>query len=131
MTRTPPADRIHLCRAHDLHEGAGAVGARLLVDRLWPSGMTKSDLPIVAWLEDITPSPALRKGSRHGPTKWGDFGRGYLADSRGTSQTVEDALVWRRNGTVTLICAAEVSRHTHAPASQNCVAARLSEDAGQ
>lgn len=81
MTRGPKA-AIHLCRAYDIRAGTVPVGARLLVDRLWPRGITKADLPIDAWLKDVTPSPALRKWFGHDPAKWADFTNRYLDELR-------------------------------------------------
>jgi uncharacterized protein YeaO (DUF488 family) len=135
MTNTPPADRIHLCRAYDMRAGAEMIGARLLVDRLWPRGIAKTDLPIDAWLKDAAPSPALRKWFGHDPAKWGDFVRRYLAELHGNSPAVADALNgaldWCRKGPVTLIYAAKDTQHTHALVLQGYLAERLSQEATQ
>ena len=131
MTNTPPADQIHLCRAYDMRAGAETVGARLLVDRLWPRGIAKTDLPIDAWLKDVAPSPALRKWFGHDPAKWSDFVRRYLAELRGNSPAVDDALDWCRKGPVTLIYAAKDTQHTHALVLQGYLAERLSQEATQ
>ena len=131
MTNTPTSDRIHLCRAYDVRAGAETVGVRLLVDRLWPRGIAKNDLPIDAWLKDAAPSPALRKWFGHDPVKWGDFTRRYLTELRGNSQALNDALDWCRKGPVTLIYAAKDTQHTHAIVLQGYLAARLSQEANQ
>lgn len=83
---------IHLCRAYDIRAGAVAVGGRLLVDRLWPHGIAKDDLPIDAWLKDVTPSPALRKWFGHDPAKWDDFSERYLDELRVVPAAVSVAL---------------------------------------
>ena len=54
---------IHLCRAYDARDGVQTVGARLLVDRLWPRGIAKVDLSVDQWLKDIAPSGACENGS--------------------------------------------------------------------
>lgn len=54
MKPASPAERIHLCRAYDVRAGVETTGARLLVDRLWPRGIAKADLPLDAWLKGLT-----------------------------------------------------------------------------
>lgn len=127
MTRGPKA-AIHLCRAYDIRAGTVPVGARLLVDRLWPRGITKADLPIDAWLKDVTPSPALRKWFGHDPAKWADFTNRYLDELRAVPKAVDVALEWCSKGPVTLIYAAKDTDHTHALVLRDHLAARLEED---
>ncbi len=129
MTQSAFADRIHLCRAYDLRAGAATFGARLLVDRLWPRGIAKSDLPLEAWLKDVTPSTALRKWFGHDPAKWAEFGRRYLAELNAEPQAIADALIWCKKGPVTLIYAAKDTQHTHALVLRDHLAARLAEEA--
>lgn len=131
MTKTPPTDSIQLCRAYDVRAGAVTVGARLLVDRLWPRGIAKADLPIDAWLKDVTPSPALRKWFGHDPARWADFSRRYTDELQAAPKAVDVALDWCRKGPVTLIYAAKDMRHTHALVLQRHLAARLAQEAPQ
>src|SRR3989304_1475660 len=58
-------------------------GARVLVDRLWPRGMTKEKLKIDAWMGDLAPSDVLRKWFGHDPAKWEEFRRRYMDDLAG------------------------------------------------
>lgn len=106
--------RIHLCRAYDARDGVPTVGARLLVDRLWPRGIAKSDLPIDAWLKDVAPSASLRKWFRHDQAKWDEFTNRYRAELKKTPDAVEQALIWCRKGPVTLLYGARDTRHAHA-----------------
>ena len=129
MKPASPADRIHLCRAYDVRAGVETTGARLLVDRLWPRGIAKTDLPVDAWLKDVTPSTALRKWFGHEPAKWAEFSRRYLAELQGEPQAVADALNWCRQGPVTLIYGAKDTEHTHALVLRNYLAARLVDEA--
>lgn len=105
---------IHLCRAYDARGGVETIGARLLVDRLWPRGIAKSDLPIDAWLKDITPSAELRKWFGHDPAKWAEFSRRYRAELQAEPAAVRQALDWCRKGPVTLLYGAKDTAHTHA-----------------
>ena len=127
MTRQ--TNSIHLRRAYDLRAGVASIGARLLVDRLWPRGIAKTDLPLDAWLKDITPSTALRKWFGHNPAKWAGFRRDYLAELQTEPQAVETALEWCHKGPVTLIYAAKDSEHTHALVLRDYLAARLAQEA--
>jgi uncharacterized protein YeaO (DUF488 family) len=55
-------------------------GKRILVDRLWPRGLTKSRARIDLWLKEIAPSTALRKWFGHEPSRWAEFKRRYSAE---------------------------------------------------
>ena len=125
MTNASPADRIHLCRAYDARSGIQTIGARLLIDRLWPRGIAKTDLPIDAWLKDVTPSPGLRKWFGHDPAKWAEFSKRYLDDLRAEPVAVDDALNWCRKGPVTLIYGAKDTQHTHALVLRDYLVERL------
>ena len=127
MTAATGSD-IHLCRAYDIRAGAVPIGARLLVDRLWPRGIAKTDLPLDAWLKDVAPSPALRVWFGHDPAKWAVFSSRYLAELHDNSWAVESALVWCRKGRVSLIYAAKDTRHTHVLVLRDHLAAALSKE---
>lgn len=103
--------RIHLCRAYDARGGAETVGARLLVDRLWPRGIAKTDLPIDAWLKVVAPSGGLRKWFGHDSAKWDEFASRYRAELKKTPDAVEQALYWCRKGPVTLLYGAKDLPH--------------------
>ena len=104
------------------------MGARLLVDRLWPRGIAKTDLPIDAWLKDVKPSPALRRWFGHDPEKWDSFSEQYLAEIHNSPPTVEIALDWCRKGPVMLIYAAKDRFHTHALVLRDYLAASLAKE---
>lgn len=106
--------RIHLCRAYDVRKGAATIGARLLVDRLWPRGIAKADLPLDAWLRDISPTTGLRKWFAHDPAKWPEFTARYRAELDSQPDAVDQALDWCRAGPVTLLYGARDIHHTHA-----------------
>jgi len=55
-------------------------GNRVLVDRLWPRGLSKEKLGDVAWIKDVAPSDALRKWFGHEPAKWDEFRKRYFAE---------------------------------------------------
>ena len=54
-----------------------ADGYRVLVDRLWPRGVSKESARLAAWAKELAPSTALRRWFGHAPGKWSEFGRRY------------------------------------------------------
>lgn len=87
-------------------------GERILVDRLWPRGVTKAEAALDQWLKDIAPSPELRKWFRHDPAHWDEFGRRYRAELSANAEAVEQ--LRRLHGKVTLLYAAHDEQHNHA-----------------
>ncbi len=95
---------IRLKRAY---EPAGpGDGKRFLVERLWPRGVRKADLPLEAWLKEVSPSPALRAWFGHDPAKWEEFQRRYAAELRANEAALAPLRAAVREGTVTLVYAA-------------------------
>ncbi len=90
-------------------------GVRILVDRLWPRGISRVEAKIDLWLKEIAPSNELRKWFKHDPQKWGDFQKKYkkeLANKQHLKNEVQS--IEKEKGTVTLIYAAKDTKHTHA-----------------
>jgi len=75
MTRKP---KIQLKRAYEAPDATD--GRRILVERLWPRGLTKQAAALDAWVKDVAPSPDLRKWYAHEPEKWPEFQRRYRAE---------------------------------------------------
>ncbi len=84
----PAAGRIHVKRVYD--EPSASDGLRVLVDRLWPRGLTKEAARVDLWLRDLAPSNELRKWFHANPEFWADFRRKYLAELR--APEAEEAL---------------------------------------
>src|SRR6185437_7198062 len=73
--------RICVIKLKRAYEGVSPEdGARFLVDRLWPRGVTKEALQIEAWIKDVAPRTELRKWFGHDPAKWDEFQRRYIAE---------------------------------------------------
>jgi uncharacterized protein YeaO (DUF488 family) len=103
---------ILLKRAYD---GAGPEdGTRFLVERLWPRGIKKSDLPLDGWLKDVAPSTELRKWFSHDPAKWSDFRRRYRAELQHNPKAWNPLLDAARKGTVTLVFSSHDVEHNNA-----------------
>lgn len=81
---------IKLKRAYE--PAARSDGARFLVERLWPRGVAKAELPLTGWLKDVAPSTELRRWFGHDPRKWPEFRRRYLAELRKNAPALEPLL---------------------------------------
>ncbi|MFP2959858.1 DUF488 domain-containing protein [Myxococcus sp. 1LA] len=95
-----------------------ADGRRFLVDRLWPRGVRKTELPLEAWLKDAAPSPELRKWFAHDPARWPEFRRRYAAELAANPAVWQPLLDAARQGTVTLVYSAHDTEHNNAAALQ-------------
>lgn len=91
-------------------------GNRVLVDRLWPRGLTKNDAALKAWLRDLAPSHQLRKWFHAQPERWEDFRRKYLKElSAPKAQAALGKLYdLEREGALTLLYASRNAEHNNA-----------------
>lgn len=93
-------------------------GYRVLVDRVWPRGVSKDDIGIDEWAKEIAPSDELRKWFGHDPERWDEFERRYRAeldDLDDAAGEALDALVRRtRSGRITLVYGAHDEQHNQA-----------------
>lgn len=103
---------IHLARAYD--DPAESTGARLLVDRLWPRGIAKADLPHDEWIRDVAPSDELRKWFGHDPARWPGFRDRYIKELDAKTEAVGRCLAWCERGPVTLVYSARDREHNQA-----------------
>lgn len=89
-------------------------GQRILIDRLWPRGLTKEKADIDLWLKEIAPTTELRQWFKHDPQKWLEFQRRYRAELK-KNQAAVDALKDRLDkGAVTLVYGAKDEQHNDA-----------------
>ena len=117
--------RLTIKRAYE--PPASGDGWRVLVDRLWPRGVSKARLQLDAWVRDVAPSTDLRKWFRHDPELWDEFVRRYREELRAPEQ---EALIGTLSEhatreTVTLIYGARDTEHNEAVVLQNVVQERL------
>jgi len=111
VTKILPAN-IALKRAYDPPDEAD--GVRVLVDRLWPRGLTKKSAAIDQWPKDVTPSTELRKWFHHDPDRWDEFRRRYLAELKDKGSELDELRKLAQAGPITLIYAARDTPHLHA-----------------
>lgn len=97
--------KIRLKRAYESPDDGD--GARLLVERLWPRGLTREKARIDEWFKDVAPSQGLRKWYAHDPEKWEEFRRRYLAELRDNAEAVGSLRERLRGGPVTFVYAAK------------------------
>jgi uncharacterized protein YeaO (DUF488 family) len=89
-------------------------GRRILVDRLWPRGLTKEKAGIDLWLKDIAPSTELRKWFSHNPDRWEEFKERYLAELKDNSGQIQLLKQELDKGNVTLVYSAKDEKHNQA-----------------
>ena len=111
---------IRLKRAYEPVEKSD--GFRVLVDRLWPRGLTKSDAGIGWWLKEIAPSTALRKWFNHDPERWNGFQRRYNAELKRSDAVNDLAEAMRKHKTITLVYSAKDEAHNQAVALKDFMA---------
>lgn len=94
-------------------EADPADGTRILVDRLWPRGLSKQKAGFDLWMKDVAPSSALRKWFDHKPERWPEFQARYREELQG-NPALEDLRERAKAGTVTLLYGARNREFNHA-----------------
>jgi uncharacterized protein YeaO (DUF488 family) len=89
-------------------------GMRILIDRLWPRGLTKDRARVDMWLKDIAPSAGLREWFGHDPAKWDEFQRRYQAELDANQAKVAELRVPLQRGPATLVYSARDEQHNDA-----------------
>jgi uncharacterized protein YeaO (DUF488 family) len=95
-------------------EPSSEDGYRILVERLWPRGLSKERAAVDLWLKDVAPSPELRKWFNHDPAKWKEFQRRYREELKEKKEAVKLLKQKGKEGTVTLVYAAHDEEHNGA-----------------
>jgi len=89
-------------------------GPRVLVDRVWPRGVSKERLKIVAWLRELGPTAALRTWFGHDPARWETFRRRYLDELAGKRALLDELTAHARGAKLTLVFGARDPVHNQA-----------------
>lgn len=114
---------LYLKRVYERPEPSD--GKRILVDRLWPRGLTKRAAAVDEWMKDIAPSTALRQWFGHSPAKWPEFTRRYRLELRAHKPLV-DALAKRASRQrVTIVYSARDEVHNDARVLASVVRRRM------
>jgi uncharacterized protein YeaO (DUF488 family) len=103
---------IQLKRAYE--EPSRGDGVRILVERLWPRGLSKQRAAMDIWMKEIAPSAELRRWFGHDPAKWKDFEKRYWAELEANRGAVNELRGKIREGPVTFVYAARDEQHNGA-----------------
>lgn len=95
---------------------AASDGVRVLIDRIWPRGLTKRKAAIDAWFKDLAPSTKLRQWFNHDPDKWPEFRKRYARELSREKGRLKELRALARRRTVTLVYGARDEAHNNAVA---------------
>ncbi len=87
---------------------------RVLVDRLWPRGLSKANVKVDLWQKDIAPSNSLRKWFSHDENKWNDFKARYFIELEKNSESVNTILNKINEGPITLLYGSKEEKYNNA-----------------
>ncbi|MBV8683388.1 MAG: DUF488 domain-containing protein [Caulobacteraceae bacterium] len=107
------AHELHLKRAYD--PSSRSDGRRILVDRLWPRGVTKAEADIDLWLKQVAPTDELREWFGHRPERWDEFRARYREELK-TNPALDELRQALAEGKVTLVYGAKDREHNQAVA---------------
>lgn len=120
MKRRP----VRLKRVYE--QPSSADGTRVLVDRLWPRGLSKQAVSADLWLREAAPSPDLRRWFGHDVRRWRQFSRKYRNELERLPEVLELLDDLRRRTPITLIFGARDQEHNHAVVLRDVLENRLS-----
>jgi len=109
---TASAKRLRLKRVYE--PASSRDGVRVLVDRLWPRGLTKKRAAVDHWMKEVAPSSQLRKWFGHDPDRWTEFKRRYKTELREHKDLLADLRKLNKQHTVTLLFGAHDEEHNDA-----------------
>lgn len=115
---------VRLKRAYDPPQRND--GRRILVDRLWPRGISKRDVAIDEWLKDLAPTTELRTWFDHDPDRWDEFRRRYAEEIHGHPELLAHLRKLAREGPVTLVYSARDELHNDAIVLRDVLLGRAS-----
>jgi len=117
-----PAANVRLKRAYE--PASPSDGTRILVDRLWPRGVSKADAAVDQWAKELSPSTALRRWFGHDPERWGEFRKRYAVELNEQSAGLEQLRALALSGPITLVFSARDEAHNDAVALRDFILRR-------
>jgi uncharacterized protein YeaO (DUF488 family) len=105
-------EMVRIKRAYS--EASPSDGIRILVDRVWPRGITKKRARIVEWRKDLAPSTSLRKWFGHDPARWNIFRRRYRTELKRSMEELQKLACLSGKQTITLVYSAADEQHNQA-----------------
>jgi uncharacterized protein YeaO (DUF488 family) len=100
-------------------------GLRILVDRIWPRGLKKTEFKMDLWQKDISPSSLLRKWFNHDESKWDEFKNRYYNELQDKKESIGLLLEKAEKGTITLLYSSREDRYNNAIALKEYLEAKL------
>jgi uncharacterized protein YeaO (DUF488 family) len=120
--------RVKSIRVKRVYEAAANDdGSRVLVDRLWPRGVSKNTARIDLWAKKIAPSAELRKWFGHDPSKWVEFRKRYSRELKKNSDAMAELEKLLRKGPVTLVFSARDEKHNNGVALKEYLESNLGD----
>lgn len=107
-----PVAHVRLKRAYE--PASAQDGMRILVDRLWPRGVSKEEAHLDDWMKEIAPSTELRQWFGHDPQRWTEFKRRYRAELKQNTQDLDRLRELARKHVVTLVYSTHDEQHNDA-----------------
>jgi uncharacterized protein YeaO (DUF488 family) len=123
-----PVSRIRLKRAYE--DASPGDGVRVLVERLWPRGLSKERAAVDVWMKDVAPSAELRRWFGHDPDRWAEFRGRYRDELRGRTAELEELRRLTREGAVTFVYGARDIEHNSAVVLREAVEEKLVRGSG-
>jgi uncharacterized protein YeaO (DUF488 family) len=111
-THTHTRTDVRLKRVYE--QADSSDGYRVLIDRLWPRGVSREQASLDSWDHDLAPSGALRRWFRHDPSRFGEFRRRYIEELRPEHARISELRSVAREGTLTLVYAARDTENNDA-----------------
>jgi uncharacterized protein YeaO (DUF488 family) len=108
-----------------IYDAEDEEGYRVLVDRLWPRGVSKEKANLDEWMKEVAPSDELRKWFNHEPSKWKSFKKKYLDELDDKQDLVQELLDNAKKGDLLLLYAAKDEEHNNAVVLQELLESRL------
>jgi len=108
-----------------IYEEPGEDGARVLVDRLWPRGVSKAEADLDDWIKEVAPSDELRTWYDHDPERWPEFRDRYVEELRDKDEVIQRLLDVPDDDKLTLLYAASDREHNNAVVLQEFLEDRL------
>lgn len=114
---------LQLKRAYE--PATASDGKRILIDRLWPRGLSKERAAIDEWMKEVAPSTSLRQWFGHDPKRWPEFRRRYTRELRDHAELLRHIASLASRGRVTLVFGARDEQHNDAVVLASLIRARL------
>ena len=103
-------------------------GFRILVDRIWPRGLKKTDVQMDLWQKDIAPSSPLRKWFKHDESKWNEFKNRYYQELKNKKDSIGLLLDKTQKETITLLYSSKEDKYNNAIALKEYLEAKLNHN---